>query len=488
MKNSGKIQHLWLFQFAAHFFAVTAAYYTTWWLRFNSATGIKLFTVLNRLLGVRKTGDLGGMLRDFYIVSGPRIVAFLTVSICLLYGLRSMYSARRFIRKRPVAWDIIVANVIALVLYYVYFYLRRNVFHPRSLFATMILLNMLYCMLFTSMAESFLQFLRESFKVDRCHAVLVGEGKEADYINSLVEILHPHGIIIEKKVSSDKEEPFDALIKRIEKSVRDNHLDMIIFAGKQFAVADIMRLLQLGEELDVPVKVLSDKLSILINQARILTDMIFGVPLVHFDAPRGEELPRIKQALSIMSGYLLIVLLLPVIIVIALLIKLTSRGKVFFIQERIGVNRKPFQMYKFRTMYKKAEEDVAQMEEFNESGGGLFKIKKDPRVTFIGRFLRRFSLDELPQLINVIRSEMNVVGPRPLPRRDYSNYYEDWHYSRHSGMPGLTCLWQVSGRSDIDFHNMCILDVYYLRNHTWILDVKIILRTFIVVLSGKGAY
>jgi lipopolysaccharide/colanic/teichoic acid biosynthesis glycosyltransferase len=109
-------------------------------------------------------------------------------------------------------------------------------------------------------------------------------------------------------------------------------------------------------------------------------------------------------------------------------------------------------------------------------------------VTAVGRFLRRFSLDELPQLINVIRGEMTLVGPRPLPRRDFENYYEEWHYSRHSGMPGLTCLWQVSGRSDIDFHNMCILDVYYLRNQNWVLDLKIILKTLWVVLFAKGAY
>jgi lipopolysaccharide/colanic/teichoic acid biosynthesis glycosyltransferase len=131
---------------------------------------------------------------------------------------------------------------------------------------------------------------------------------------------------------------------------------------------------------------------------------------------------------------------------------------------------------------------MAQMEAFNDSGEGLFKMRKDPRVTLVGRFLRRFSMDELPQLLNVVRGEMTIVGPRPLPRRDFANYYEEWHYSRHSGLPGLTCLWQVSGRSDVSFHNMCILDDYYLRNQSAILDLKIILRTVGVVLFAKGAY
>jgi lipopolysaccharide/colanic/teichoic acid biosynthesis glycosyltransferase len=139
-------------------------------------------------------------------------------------------------------------------------------------------------------------------------------------------------------------------------------------------------------------------------------------------------------------------------------------------------------------MYDKADEMRAQVEEFSDTRGPLFKLRNDPRVTPLGRFLRRFSLDELPQFFNVARGEMMVVGPRPLPRQDFEGYYEDWHYSRHSGMPGLTCLWQVSGRSDVDFHNMCILDVYYLRNRNWILDLKIILRTVWVVLFAKGAY
>ena len=173
---------------------------------------------------------------------------------------------------------------------------------------------------------------------------------------------------------------------------------------------------------------------------------------------------------------------------IALLVRLTSKGPVLFVQERIGVNREPFNMYKFRTMHDRADELMAQVEEFNESGGGLFKIKHDPRVTPVGRFLRRFSLDELPQLVNVVLGRMVFVGPRPLPRRDFENYYEEWHYSRHGGMPGLTCLWQVSGRSDLDFHKMCILDVYYLRNRSWVVDSKILLRTVWVVLFAKGAY
>ena len=109
-------------------------------------------------------------------------------------------------------------------------------------------------------------------------------------------------------------------------------------------------------------------------------------------------------------------------------------------------------------------------------------------MTPVGKFLRRFSIDELPQLFNVLKGDMSIVGPRPLPRRDFEGYYENWHYSRHEGLPGITCLWQVSGRSDLDFHNMCILDVYYLRNRSWMLNLKILVRTVHAVLFARGAY
>jgi lipopolysaccharide/colanic/teichoic acid biosynthesis glycosyltransferase len=209
---------------------------------------------------------------------------------------------------------------------------------------------------------------------------------------------------------------------------------------------------------------------------------------VHFGAPaNGGRLGLFRRTVTLVISSLVFFLISPILVLVGAMIRITSRGPAIFIQERIGVNRKSFRMYKFRTMHNRAEELQAQIEEFNESPT-LFKIKKDPRVTPVGRFLRRFSIDELPQLINVIKGDMVVVGPRPLPRRDFENYYEEWHYSRHTGLPGLTCLWQISGRSNIDFHNMCILDVYYLRNHTWVMDVKIILQTIKVVIFGTGAY
>jgi lipopolysaccharide/colanic/teichoic acid biosynthesis glycosyltransferase len=288
---------------------------------------------------------------------------------------------------------------------------------------------------------------------------------------------------------SVSDEAFDDWISQLEARARELDVDMIISVDASLSVSRIMRLLALGERLDLPVKVLSDKLDVLVTRAGIPADIVHRFPLLHFPSPSEAGMFGWVRWLLSKSGALLLgITTLPLMLLSALLIKATSKGPAFFIQTRIGVNRKPFRMFKFRTMYDRSDEIQAQVEEFNESAKGLFKIKKDPRVTPVGRFLRRFSLDELPQLINVLRGEMLLVGPRPLPRRDFENYYEEWHYSRHGGMPGLTCLWQVSGRSDLDFHDMCILDIYYLRNRSWILDVEILIRTFWVVLFARGAY
>jgi len=490
MFTNEKIKNLWLLQFFADFSAIVAAYYTTLLIRFHSAIGEEFFTFINTALQTRETGVLDDLFEDFYITSAPRIIIFLVLTLCIFYALRDLYPQRRFIRQRPVTWDIFVSNLAAILVFFTYFYIRRNVFHPRGFFVTVIFFNVIYCVYFRGMIDRFLQYVRSRFSLDRSHTILLGINEEADLINDLICRTNPHGIhIIDRIVSDTGEAGFKTMLAKLETNAHKFGADMIIAADKRFSVAQIMRVLEIADKLNMSAKILSDKLEVLINQANLPADTIHGLPFVHFEVPaQSVKTGILENLLSVAFGYFVLALIAPLMILITVLIRLTSRGPTFFIQERIGVNRKPFKMYKFRTMYDRAEELQAEVEEFNESGAGLFKIKNDPRVTPVGRFLRRFSLDELPQLINVIRGEMTIIGPRPLPWRDFKNYYEQWHYSRHAGLPGLTCLWQISGRSDIDFHNMCILDVYYLRNRNWILDLKIFIETFWVVLFAKGAY
>jgi exopolysaccharide biosynthesis polyprenyl glycosylphosphotransferase len=487
--SGDRIKCPWLLSLAADFVAIAAAYYTTIALRFHSEWGAHFFTVFNQALGVRETAALPEPYEIFYLASGPRIVLFLTLTLCALYALLDLYPGRRFLRKRPIAWSVMVANAAALVLFYAYFYLSRNVYHPRSIFATVLAINVILCVSLRGALERWLGWLRARFSFDRCRVVLIGVGEEAEYVNALIGELHPHGLEVAQRLKAEPGESFDQTAQRVRQAATDRRAEMVIAADREMTVGQIMRLLELAEELAVPLKVLSDRLDVVVNQARLHVDMIHGYPLVHFAAPRRDWAgSRAARLGSRLLGAVLLLLLLPLMGVIALLIRISSPGPVFFVQERIGVDRRPFLMFKFRTMHNRAEELQAQVEEFNESGRGLFKIRKDPRVTPVGRFLRRFSLDELPQFLNVARGEMVLVGPRPLPRRDFENYYEQWHYSRHTGLPGLTCLWQVSGRSEIDFHNMCILDVYYLRNRNVVLDLRILLKTVWAVLFAKGAY
>ena len=172
---------------------------------------------------------------------------------------------------------------------------------------------------------------------------------------------------------------------------------------------------------------------------------------------------------------------------IALAIKLDSRGPVFFVDRRIGVGEREFGMLKFRTMVADAAEHQHGLEEANEASGALFKIRDDPRVTRVGRLLRRFSLDEMPQLVNVVRGEMSLVGPRPLPLRDYE-LLEDWHRARYLVLPGMTGLWQISGRSGLSFDDLVRLDFTYLENWSIWSDISIIAKTIPAVISGRGAY
>jgi exopolysaccharide biosynthesis polyprenyl glycosylphosphotransferase len=195
----------------------------------------------------------------------------------------------------------------------------------------------------------------------------------------------------------------------------------------------------------------------------------------------------LKRAFDLVCGTLALIGLSPVMLAIAIAIKLDSPGPVFYSQERVGKDGTHFRMLKFRSMRPDADRLLAELKARNEVSGALFKIKNDPRITRIGRFLRRSSLDELPQIFNVLRGEMSLVGPRPPLPAEVATY-EDWQHGRLRAVPGMTGLWQVSGRSDVPFHDMVRLDLHYIRNWSLWLDLEIILRTIPAVIGNRGAY
>jgi exopolysaccharide biosynthesis polyprenyl glycosylphosphotransferase len=223
------------------------------------------------------------------------------------------------------------------------------------------------------------------------------------------------------------------------------------------------------------------------TRARVELEELDGMPLLSFATTPTSQLQLMsKRALDVAVASLVLMLAMPVVGMIALLIKATSGGNVLFRQTRCGLNGRFFTLYKFRTMVEGAEERRRDLLHLNEMNGPVFKLKSDPRVTWFGRFLRRFSLDELPQLWNVLRGDMSLVGPRP-PIPEEVAQYQRWQRRRLAMKPGLTCLWQVSGRNDLDFDRWMQLDLEYIDSWTPLLDLKILLKTIPAVLSGKGA-
>ncbi|MGB3903421.1 MAG: exopolysaccharide biosynthesis polyprenyl glycosylphosphotransferase, partial [Anaerolineae bacterium] len=218
------------------------------------------------------------------------------------------------------------------------------------------------------------------------------------------------------------------------------------------------------------------------------TDEINGIPLIGMKEPtlKGWRI-ALKRFTDIAISSAALLILAPLLFLIGVLIKLDSPGSVFFKQTRLGRGGKPFTCYKFRSMTEEAEKELPKLTSLDETTGPIFKIKDDPRRTRLGSILRRFSLDELPQLINVFRGDMSLVGPRP-PLPSEVEQYEDWHHDRLNIPSGITGLWQVMGRSDLSFDEMVMLDLFYAENWALWLDFKIMLRTIPTVLFGRGAY
>lgn len=224
------------------------------------------------------------------------------------------------------------------------------------------------------------------------------------------------------------------------------------------------------------------------NGATWLAEESDDSPYIATHTGAGKGWPLIaKRTLDLTISFLLILLLVPVFIATAIAIKLTSAGPVFFLQERIGRNKRRFKIIKLRTMVPNAEQLMPSLESRNEVSGPVFKMKDDPRVTSVGRFLRRSSIDEFPQLFNVLKGDMSLVGPRPLPVRDFEGFNQDWQRRRFSIRPGITCLWQVNGRSKVSFDQWMRLDLQYMDEWSLWLDLKILAKTVPAVLRGTGA-
>jgi exopolysaccharide biosynthesis polyprenyl glycosylphosphotransferase len=262
--------------------------------------------------------------------------------------------------------------------------------------------------------------------------------------------------------------------------------DELILAEAEFDEETVLEVVEAAHRKGVKVRLAPDATELLVQRGEYVPGE--GTPLFELRPPvlTGWDW-AVKRTFDMAVSALILVAGLPLWLLIAIAIKATSRGPVLYVDPRIGVGEREFGMLKFRTMVEGAAERQGELEPENEAGGALFKIRDDPRVTAVGRALRRLSLDEIPQIVNVLRGQMSLVGPRPLPLRDH-RLLEDWHRRRYAVLPGMTGLWQISGRSGLTFDDLVRLDFTYLENWSIWLDITIIARTIPAVIIGRGAY
>ncbi len=325
------------------------------------------------------------------------------------------------------------------------------------------------------------------------YVVIAGRGEETRKILSYLEE-NPHfglhllgcfGFAGEKAIPLGSVS-FLGMVKDLPAFLEKNVVDEILISpAREVSLAQVNQVLLAVEEFGVPIRLLPETFSP--QQAKASISWFGTIPTLAWCTGPADSFSMVfKRALDMIGSALLMVLLSPVFLLAALAIKLTSKGPVFFSQVRCGLHGRPFKVFKFRTMVLDAEKKKSQLLHMNERKGPVFKMKRDPRVTPVGRFLRKFSIDELPQLYNVLRGEMSLVGPRP-PLPEEVVQYDRRHRRRLSVRPGLTCIWQVKARERADFKEWVEMDLEYIDNWSLGLDFKLLLLTITAVLKGTGA-
>jgi exopolysaccharide biosynthesis polyprenyl glycosylphosphotransferase len=324
-------------------------------------------------------------------------------------------------------------------------------------------------------------------------------GSDPDF-KGLMQRLHEHpelGFNLVNILRTAGRSPLDGFdhvdVDSVRNLVDKNDIDQIVFSSSYQLNGSYDSLQRMCQHKGISMRIVSPESDLLFTKAR-LHDLA-GIPLY---TPEHRRLGYMKQLakriFDIIGSAFILLCLSPLFFVVAVAIKLESRGPVFFRHKRsLGAGDEPFDFFKFRSMRAGADKEKDTLRGQNESGGILFKIKDDPRQTKVGKIIRKYSIDELPQLLNVLRGEMSLVGPRPLPVKDYAHIDVEDHiggyiHRRAVVKPGMTGLWQVSGRSDLGFREMVLLDLYYIENQSLLYDLEILAMTVPVVLFGKGAY
>jgi exopolysaccharide biosynthesis polyprenyl glycosylphosphotransferase len=373
-------------------------------------------------------------------------------------------------------------------------FLAQNLFYSRYfLLLNLLLVPGVYVFVWTGIRAAVNSFQEKGF--GRWNTLAIGTERNLKHLVHRVEN-HPelgYDIVSILRVPHAPDDG-EVHVKRsdVQQIVEEENIGLIVFSSANLN-GTFDQLEDLCRHRRIPMRVVSPESDYLFSIAHVQD--IAGIPLFTPSRRKIDFLKAFaKRTFDIVGATIGLVLLSPLFIAVAVAAKLESPGPVFFKQKRSLTDRdEPFEFYKFRSMYHAADEQKETLMHQNESNGALFKIKNDPRLTRVGRFIRRYSIDELPQLFNVLIGHMSLVGPRPLPMRDFALMEEEDHMGgyfrqRSNAKPGMTGLWQISGRSDLGFREMVLLDLYYIENQTLLFDLEILAQTVPVVFFGKGAY
>jgi exopolysaccharide biosynthesis polyprenyl glycosylphosphotransferase len=405
------------------------------------------------------------------------ILSILVIWSALLWLNRS-YVALRLRGLWEEVWLLAKVQFAGTVLIFATVSLVKAHYVNRSVIGFYVVLSFVFLLVIRQLTKGVIRYYSR-LGYDRRFVLVVGSGPKAHRVAQGLQqgagpVYEVKGIIGEGDLKG--------LSMRLEQDV----IDEVIFAPEREELAGLEEAIVICQEVGVKVRWVADILDKVgaptkverLGPWRMLT---FGV------GPGGELLFGVKRGIDIAVSGLLLVALWPLLLIISIAIKLGSKGPVLFRQERVGMHGRVFTLYKFRTMYEGAEAQRSELERLSEVDGPVFKIRKDPRVTRVGRVLRRLSLDELPQLWNVFKGDMSLVGPRPLPVYEVAKF-ERRHRKRMSMRPGLTCFWQIDGRSDLSFDQWMQLDLKYIDEWSLLTDLKILLKTIPATFSGRGAY
>lgn len=408
----------------------------------------------------------------------------------LILHFFGVYGSRRLISRGREAFDILRATLLISVLTQFTGAFIETEIHPYKLFGVFCVLSTVSVLGFRMLVRTLLEWVRVR-GLNRRNILVVGTNPRAIRFAEQIESRPELGIRIMGYVDEEWHGLEKALLRiggelvadfnTIEQYLRDNPVDEVIIALPFSASYRYSSsIVNMCEEQGIMVRFVSHFFDTRLAQAKI--EMFQGEPVLTLQTRVFEGWQSVvKRVLDLTVSMFLLIGLVPLFIVVGIAIKLTSAGPIFFVQQRIGLNKRQFPLVKFRTMVQDAEKLIEKLEHLNEVSGPVFKMKKDPRITPIGNFLRKTSIDELPQLWNVFWGDMSLVGPRPLPLRDVEGFDQDRHRRRFSVRPGITCLWQVMGRSSIPFEEWMELDLKYIDEWNLWLDLKILLQTVPVV-------